>query len=1138
MKNHSFSLARFIFKAGSFILAAIFLSACSGPADKTDMLRDGFMNPPQGARPRVWWHWMNGNITKEGIKADLQWMHRVGIGGFQNFDASLLTPQVVKQRLVYMTPEWKDAFRFTAGLADSLGLEMAIAGSPGWSESGGPWVKPFEGMKKYAWSETQVEGGKTFRGMLAMPPKTTGTFQNIPMGGDLGLNGGRTKPAPEFYADAAVFAYKVPASSTTLEDLQPKVTSSGGRFNLKMLTDGDLSTSSFLPSAKVGEKSWIQFEFKQPETISGLSIVGGGAAGQFGFGADPDNRALESGNDGKSFTKVIDIHRGGVAQTTLTFAPVTARFFRFTWKTPPPSPVFNLGELLGIDNLNMPKAPQGTQVAELVLYRIPPVNHFEEKAAFSTAGSLYSLPSPEIRKEDAIRKSDVIDLTSKMKPDGSLEWTPPEGRWVIVRLGYTLTGHTNHPASEEATGLEVDKLSAVHVKAYFNNYLDQYKDATGGLMGSRGLQYMITDSWEAGVQNWTDSMMTEFSRRRGYEMLPWLPVLTGRIVESSEESDRFLWDLRKTIGDLTTINHYDQLTTILRERGMGRYTESHEGGRAFIGDGMEVKSMATFPMSATWTPGKFGRTNDVSTGYKADVRESASVAHLYGQNIVAAESMTAIGTAWAWAPELLKPTADMELSNGLNRFVIHTSVHQPVDDKIPGLGLGPFGQWFTRHETWAEQAGPWITYLARSSYMLQQGKFVADILYYYGEDNNITSLFDSKLPDIPSGYNYDFVNSDALVNLLSVSDGHIVTASGMSYNLLVLDSNSVYMTLPVLRKLRGMVREGAVVSGPKPVSSPSLSDDQKEFSTIANELWANSRGETVFGKGKVIAGLSAGEALASLGIRADFEYKGSLPDSKLLFVHRRTENADIYWVDNRINDYDDALLTFRVEGRKPELWNPVSGKIEPAAYKMENGTTTVPLKLEPDATMFIVFREKTGKKEVSPVPQSVTSLSTLDGPWSIAFQKDRGAPDSIRVDKLASLSSMTDPGVKYFSGTASYTRSIDAPAEWFSKGGKLVLDLGEVKYLAEIILNGKSMGIVWKTPFTMDVSGALVQGRNKLEIKVTDLWVNRLIGDARPGVSKKITYTTMPFYRANSPLLPSGLLGPVTIKLVSENQGQ
>ena len=440
-------------------------------------------------------------------------------------------------------------------------------------------------------------------------------------------------------------------------------------------------------------------------------------------------------------------------------------------------------------------------MAELVLHTVSPVNRFQDKAAFDIATDIYSLATPAVPDGDAVAKADVVDLTSKMRADGRLDWTPPAGRWTVLRFGYSLTGARNSPASPEATGLEVDKLDRAHVKAYFDNYLDQYKSATGGLMGQRGLQYVITDSWEAGVANWTDRMFDAFSKRRGYDMRPWLPVLAGRVVESAEASDRFLWDFRKTLGDLVAENHYDQLTDILRARNMGRYTESHESGRAFIGDGMDVKRLADIPMSATWLerPGKASRHHD------ADVRESASVAHIYGQNLVAAESLTVYRNAWAYSPETLKSTADRMMTNGLNRFVIHTSVHQPVDDKIPGLGLGPFGQWFTRHETWADMALPWTTYLARSSYMLQQGRFVADVLYFYGEDSNVTALFGAKLPDIPSGYNFDFVNADALLHRLSVADGRITTASGMSYRLLALDPNSRHMSLAVLRKIRDLV---------------------------------------------------------------------------------------------------------------------------------------------------------------------------------------------------------------------------------------------------------------------------------------------------------------------------------------------
>jgi hypothetical protein len=306
-----------------------------------------------------------------------------------------------------------------------------------------------------------------------------------------------------------------------------------------------------------------------------------------------------------------------------------------------------------------------------------------------------------------------------------------------------------------------------------------------------------------------------------------MPVLTGQVVESAEASDQFLWDFRKTIGDLIADEHYGQVQASLKERGIGHYSESHEGGRAFVADGMEVKKLADIPMSAMWTqvPG----VNKEQFGYNADDRESASVAHIYGQNLVAAESLTAGAAPWAWSPETLKPTADQELLNGINRFVIHESAHQPLIDKAPGLTLGPFGQWFNRNETWAEQAGAWTDYLARSSYMLQQGHFAADVIYFYGEDSNLTAIFNDKAPDMPAGYGFDYINADGLIHELNVAEGRITTKSGMNYRVLVLDPYSKHMSLPVLRAIHKLVEQGATVTGEKPTDTPSLADDAAEF---------------------------------------------------------------------------------------------------------------------------------------------------------------------------------------------------------------------------------------------------------------------------------------------------------------------
>jgi len=1114
------------------IIVLLWIGLASGLLGQSsdEALLKGFQNPPNSAKPRVWWHWMNGNITKEGIKLDLEWMDRVGIGGFQNFDASLTTPKLVDQRLVYMTPEWKDAFLFTTKLADQLGLEEAIAGSPGWSESGGPWVKPSQGMKKVVWSETRIEGGKHFTGTLAHPPTVSGPFQNLPLFDFLAMISGQPPATPTFYADTAVIAYRAPDHDVPLSALHPKITSSSGNLDLSLLDDGDLVKTTQLPKAPPDKQAWIQYDFASPQTMHAVTLVlnDPSAAAANMFGAAPSIADVEASDDGMTFRKLVDIPADGGWEHTIAFPATTARFFRIAFSDKPPS---GFGDMqFDVENpfgdFSRMKPDPNFEISELVLHPGARVSRFEEKAGFANLIGLDAFPTPAVAAEDAIRKGNIVDLTSRMRPDGTLDWTPAPGNWVVLRFGYSLTGVTNHPASPEGTGLEVDKLSREDVKEYLNTYLDNYKSAVGDLMGKRGLRYVINDSWEAGTANWTDDMVAEFTKRRGYDPRPWMPVLAGHVIESSEESDRFLWDFRETLGELLVENHYDQINEILHSRGMGHYGESHEEGRAFIGDGMAVKRHNDVPMSAMWTqkPG----VNAEQYGYNADIRESASVAHIYGQNLVAAESLTASSGAWAWSPATLKPTVDKELAMGLNRFVIHTSVHQPLLDKKPGLALGPFGQWFNRNETWAEQAKPWVSYLTRSSFLLQQGRFAADIAYFYGEDSNLTALFLNRSPDIPAGYNFDYINADALTHVLTFEDGDLATPSGMRYRVLALDAHSRQMSLPVLKKIRGLVEAGAVVAGPKPTGTPSLSDDSKEFQSIADLLWGSGSGNRV-GKGRVYGDKRLEEVLAAIGVAPDFEYTKPESDTNLLFVHRKLADGDLYYVDNR-SDHSEALETsFRVTGKEAELWHADTGNTEPAPYLIANGRTTVPLQLEPWGTVFVVFRMP-AKVEARSLPSTTEiTLATVEGPWDLSFEPNLGAPAKITLDKLISWSDNADEGVKYFSGKGTYTKTIDAPADWFAKDAHLSFDLGEVKNLAEVSVNGKSLGIIWKTPYRVDVTGNLKPGKNTVEIRVTNAWVNRIIGDRQPNVTKSYTFTSPKFYKADSKLVSSGLLGPVRI---------
>jgi hypothetical protein len=1121
-----------LFRSGRF--AAIALLVCGqmvfAQQASTD-LQQGFQSPPESARPRVWWHWMNGNITKEGINLDLDWMKRIGIGGFQNFDAALGTPQVVPKRLIYMTPGWKDAFLFTTHKADSLGLEMAIAGSPGWSESGGPWVKPYQAMKKLVWSETVVEGGQPFHGTLPPPPKQTGPFGDLAQADLMGAMGGADAPPPpvDFGADSVVIAYRMPTDEISMTALKPKVTTSAGNVaDPSLLWDGDLNHSVEFLAAAPGQKSWVQFEFAKPQSIQAVTFAMGGLGdplAQF-QGETGEGPVLEKGDDGVTFQEIVRVPTAGAVQHTLSFQPVSARFFRLSFLEKPPAKA-GLGDIdLSEFGGKRPTGPPMRRIAELALYTGARVNRFEEKAAFATLPDNYAAATPKPSDASAIPAAEVVDLTSKMQKDGTLDWTPPPGRWTVLRMGYSLTGITNHPASPEATGPEVDKLNAGYVKAYFDEYLDQYKSATGGMMGKRGLQYVINDSWEAGTENWTNDMIPEFVKRSGYDPMPWMPVLTGHIVGSAADSDRFLWDFRRTLAELLAENHYGTLSAELHARGMGQYGESHESGRATIGDGMEMKRYDDVPMGAMWVqrPG----VNANQFGSNADIRESASVAHIWGRNLVAAESMTAASNAWGWSPNTLKPTADKELAEGLNRFVIHTSVHQPLIGKAPGLALGPFGQWFTRNETWAEQATPWISYLARGSYLLQQGKFIADIAYFYGEDSNVTAIFGSKAPDVPSGYNFDFVNADALEHKLSVRDGALVTESGMSYRVLVLDPFSAHMSLPVLRRLQTLVHDGATVIGKRPVGTPSLADDKAAFHTIMEDLWGTTEENRSVGKGHVLQQGSVAEALQEAKVAPDFTFTKPRPESDVLFVHRRTPTTDLYYVDNRTDQAESIDASFAVTGKAAELWHTDTGKIEPASYTIADGRTTVPLELDPYGTLFVVFRHHAQKTSRHLPAVHETAIVSLDGAWDLSFEKNKGAPDSVKLDQLASWSDSADPGIRYFSGHGTYTKHVNLPASSFRKGNELWIDLGTVDSLAEVTVNSKPLGIAWKAPYRVDATSALHAGDNLLQVRVANLWVNRLIGDLQPN-AKKYTFTVRNPYKATSPLLPSGLIGPVRV---------
>jgi hypothetical protein len=483
--------------------------------------------------------------------------------------------------------------------------------------------------------------------------------------------------------------------------------------------------------------------------------------------------------------------------------------------------------------------------------------------------------------------------------------------------------------------------------------------------------------------------------------------------------------------------------------------------------------------------------------------------------------MTTVGNSFSPHPGTLKRTADVEMASGLNRFVVHTSVHQPIDSLFPGFSLGPFGQWFTRQETWADQAKAWTNYLARSCYLLQQGKFVADVLYYHGENTNITSQFDKSLPAIPFGYEYDFANANVLVEIVKPVNKKLTTASGMRYSMLVLDTSARMMTLRVLNKLVEFAKAGVAISGQQPLQSPSLSDDASQYATALKTLLAQP---------SVKFGADYKTQLKNLGVAEDLIIKKQ--EAEILYIHRTTADKEIYWLNNRSENNNLATISFRVKGKIPKLFNPMTGDVSAVSYSIVNGRTEINLPFTPWDAFFVVFEGTTTQLNVQLPTWKSTSTAAINGPWHVHFQKERGAPEkAVSFENLVSFTTSSDYGIKYFSGTATYMNTFEVNA--LNENVRIILDLGDVKNLAEVTINGKSVGVLWKKPFQTDISKFLKIGKNTVEINVVNSWVNRLVGDMQPGAIK-IGFTTMPLFKADSPLEPSGLLGPVQLIMMQQ----
>ncbi len=1210
-----------------FVVMILFGVPLADAATSSDSdLARGFASPPDSAAPRTWWHWMNGNVTREGIKADLEAMHKAGVRSATIVTIGYKTPP---GPVKYLSPEWLALVKFAAEEGRKLGITIGMGNCAGWSSTGAPWVKPSESMLMVVSSETSTEGPRHFAETIPVPrsPRDPGKFSSL-----------FAQPGPTgvFYRDLKVVAFSTPdVDQVTMDSFSPTITGSDPAFDGTKINHG----VSSLPFAKPGHPQYVQIAFAQPFQLRTLSVY-----------FDQEFRGhgvIEASDDGQNFHSLRSFVSRAFSGLQSYEVPVTsARFYRL---------VFQQGD-----------GPNGrVQIARLNLIPAPRVDDYRGKAMAAdriNGNEFDDETTPDVPPEMVVQPNKTIDLTARMDKSGKLDWNVPPGKWTILRFGYTPTGVGNHPAPPEGTGPEIDKLSRSAAKDYWDGLVPKLKSSLGPLLGD-SFDHVLIDSYEVGVQNWTPAFREEFRKRCGYDMFDYLPVLAGRIVGSSEKSERFLWDFRRVIAALFAENYYDYFEVLAHQSGLKLELEPYGNGPF---DELRSGRDADRVMGEFWWP--------VPT--LGSVRIAASVAHTYGKTLAGAESFTSADGGYEMSPPTMKALGDLAYANGINSFTFHRYTHEPWMNRWPGMTMDPWGSNLERTNTWYGISTAWMTYLSRCQYLLQQGLVVNDVLSFEGEDEPATPRDLTLKP----GYSYDSCDTDTLLHRLSVKDGRFVLPDGMSYRLLVLPA-AKKMTPELLQKLKELVDAGATIIGSKPVGSPSLigypqCDDTVKH--LADELWDG---------GKIISAKSPEDVLASLGVKPDFQSDaGDFPP----YLHRIVGGTDFYFVSNQQGTSLDSDCVFRVTGKTPELWHPDTGAIEKVACFSDDGSLThIHLRLDPAGSVFVVFRPGTPSPDhpislskaggFTPInadtltinravvgdvqkgeTRDVTSLIAakvsegrllflaaakglpapphpagaslevdytlngrpgtrilqegetidihephfefpdsalhlddtgavqleawtpgtytiamarggavskdvavpapvaVDGSWDVSFPPNWGAPPKITLDQLASLSDNANPGVKYFSGTATYTKTVPIPAESLGDGHRLYLDLGDVEVMAQVKLNGHDFGTLWKPPYRIDITGVAKPGDNALEVKVTDLWPNRLIGDdmlppdaeynsdlsikawpqwlldGKPSPTGRLTFSNWRHWTKDDSVIPSGLIGPVVLHTSTE----
>jgi hypothetical protein len=1104
-----------------------------------------FRHPPEQAKPWVIWYWNRAAASKEGITADLEAMKSDGIGGaYMMFIGGADSIPLVNPPAQQLTPHWWQLVVFAMQEAKRLNLPLGMHVSDGFALAGGPWIKPEMSMQRVVSTKTYITGKRTFNGLLPQP-----------------------ETRANYYRDIAVFAFPTMIRKSIADTaLVPVVTSSVAGVSPQFLIDKHNRQSFRSDSA-----CWIQYAYEKPFTGRSIQIRTSGTSSY-----SARRLMIMVSNDGKQFREVERMqsprHGWQDADADVTYAikSTTARYFRFVYKREELEP--------GSEDLDAAKWKQTLKVLGIILSGEPVIHQYEGKsgAIWRVSERTTALQSPDSL---CVPLNKIIDITGKMTPDGRLTWDVPKGNWTIMRIGHTSTGQTNATGGG-GKGLECDKFNPEAVRLQFDKWFAEAIRQAGADVAREALKMFHLDSWECGSQNWSPVFRAEFKKRRGYDCLPYLITMTGVPVQSADVSERFLYDVRQTIIELVNDNFYGTLKKLAHEKGC--VISGETVAPTMTSDGLLHYQNTDIPMGEFWLRSP---THDKPN----DMFDAISGAHIYGKPIIGAEAFTELRMAWDEHPGMLKTLGDRNYAWGVNRLVYHVFMHNPWMDRQPGMTLNGVGMYFQRDQTWWKPGKAWVEYAQRCQALLQLGKPVVDIAIFTGEEIPRRSILPDRLVstlpgifgdsvvqaekkrlanagnplrtlpegvthsanmadpgnwiDALHGYAYDCINPDALLKA-SVRNGRIELPGGASYKLLILPQphpmspTAKRMTPAVAKKIAELVQAGAtIIVNDAPEQSYSLTQSavaDKQVKSIAGSIWKKLPAAKLMkwnvGKGTVVQGPYKESSFEPIGVTKDLAAvdASGKPAKDIAWTHRKGDGFDIYFISNQRNEARMEILSLRVTGRLPEIWDPVTGdQSKVATYTLKNDCTKMPLLLPANGSVFIVLREPTMATGNTTLKTSAITQAMIQNAWIVSFDSTKGGPaQPVVFEQLKDWSTDNNNAIKYYSGTATYTTTFDYKPAF---DAKIWLDAGKVASLAEVFVNGKSCGVMWTPPYRVDITKALRPGKNELRIEVTNTWFNRLKGDQLLPEKERITWTTAPLWLKDKPLLPAGLLGPVTL---------